>query len=116
MDKHFPYDMKLLMNQDTVKAAFVSDITSKLPNDCKNCGGFGVLVVFIATEGPYNTPAAPYRGDNKTSHWHDNKWWVGSSYSFPCPDCKGFGQIEVKQTKQVPVQHEIQELTKELSV
>lgn len=116
MDKHFPYDMKLLMTQPTVKAAFVSDIKPKLPDDCGNCGGFGVLCVFIATEGPYRTPAAPYRGDNKTSHWHDNKWWVGQTYSFPCPDCNGLGCVERKHTKAVPIQREISELASELSV
>ena len=116
MDKHFPYEMKLLIKQDTVKAAFLSNIESKLPNDCQNCGGFGVLVVFIATEGPYQSPAAPYRADNKTSHWHDDKWWVGSSYSFPCPDCAGLGLIKPIKPKYVQLKHEVADLARDWTV
>lgn len=116
MDKHFPYEMKLVIEQPTVKAAFISDIQPKLETDCPNCGGLGTLMVFLATEGPFQTPAAAYRADGKCSKWNDNKWWVGNTYSFSCPDCGGLGSIPRPKGRTVPIQSEITELARDWTV
>ena len=93
--KHFSKELTLLVS--TSKHAFLLECTDPGPqNSCKNCDGLGYHAVFIATEGPYQTPSAPYRGDGKVSKWHDNKWWVGNTVCFTCPNCKGLGYIEVK--------------------
>lgn len=91
MPKHFPDDMIRLAKLG--KECFLSDIQSVNPNDCQNCGGMGVFILFIADEGPYFQPANPYRSDGKTSKWYNDHWWVGKSHSFQCPDCKGLGRI-----------------------
>jgi hypothetical protein len=62
---------------------------------CQNCGGAGVVVAFIATEGPYDAPAHPYmkRGDTRLTSKSDIingqiKFWVGQTISVACPDCQ----------------------------
>jgi len=87
MNKHFPDEM--IRAAKLGKMSFFSDIVSPSGSDCENCGGMGVLILFIADEGPYSFPGAPYRGYGKTSKWYDGKWWLGNSNSFTCPDCKG---------------------------
>jgi len=106
MDRHFPSEFKFLATQEAVKACFVSEVQG-LPGDCPNCGGVGVLAIFLATEGPYQAPTAPYRSDKKTSHFHDGAWWVGKTSCFPCPDCKGLGRLGVggQPERQVPWTH-----------
>lgn len=62
---------------------------------CTNCGGSGVVVAFIATEGPYDQPGGPYlvkNGVRLTSHSDtikgQVKFWVGQTISLPCPECQ----------------------------
>lgn len=83
------------MKSLSVKAVFIGVLESPNPTDCRNCGGAGVMSMFLATEGPYNSPAAPYSG--KSSHWYDGKWWVGNTITAPCPVCE----------KEIPPQNEI---------
>ena len=106
MDKQFPEEMlktiKAAQVTGKVKLILFSDPdTPNLTRDCHNCCGLGFFHVFIASEGPYQLPAAPYSG--LVSHWHDRKWWVGQSYSFKCPKCEGLGYIR-ENVKSVPVQ------------
>lgn len=91
MPKHFPEEM--IQAAKLGKECFLSDIQPTNPYDCKNCGGMGIFILFIADEGPYLQPANPYRSDGKTSKWYNDRWWVGKSHSFRCPDCKGEGRI-----------------------
>ena len=89
--KRFPSEFAVLARQENVKNSFVSDVQAQLSRDCENCGGIGTMSIFLATEGPYEHAAAPYRNDKKSSHFHDGKWWVGKLMSFPCPACRGSG-------------------------
>ena len=95
MAKHFPSDMLLAASQNGMKLILFSDIVPSGLQDCINCGGIGFFNVFFATEGPYQQPAAPYRSDGKISHWHNDRWWVGKSYNFTCPDCQGEGMTNI---------------------
>ena len=101
MTKHFPQGM--IDAARLGKKSFFSEVQAG-PGDCLNCGGLGSLVLFVASEGPYPTPAAPYRGDGKVSKFYDGKWWIGNSHSFVCPECNGLGKTGYKQAgfKQVP--------------
>ena len=87
MTKNFPQTM--ISAASLGKKSFLSDIASNNPADCRNCGGMGILILFVATDGPFNSPASPYRSDGKVSKWYDGKWWVGESHSFTCPECGG---------------------------
>jgi hypothetical protein len=115
MSKNFPPIM--IEAAKLGKMSFLSDITSNRLTDCKNCGGMGNLYLFIASEGPYREPANPYRGDNKSSKFHDGKWWIGETHAFQCPDCRGTG--EAKQFQGVSVSYRntqpiMQGLTKDM--
>lgn len=102
MNKHFPPEMIQIAKLG--KMSFLSDCQPINPNDCINCGGMGVFVLFIATEGPYRQPANPYRKDEKTSKWYNGNWWVGESHSFVCPDCKGQGGRIIKADEYKPAE------------
>lgn len=93
MNKHFPKDMLAMATQANFKLILFSDPAVTHEMDCTNCGGLGFFNVFFADEGPYLEPAAPYRSDGKVSHWHDERWFVGKSYCFTCPDCNGEGRF-----------------------
>jgi hypothetical protein len=86
MSRNFPHEMQTFVKSSTLKLALLLEPDSCPPNSCKNCGGLGHLYVFGASEGPYQNPTSPYRGDRKISKWHNG--------SFTCPDCKGLGYIE----------------------
>ena len=60
---------------------------------CDNCGGVGHFNLFIADEGPYQSPAAPYSG--KVSHWHEGSWYTGESTNFSCHRCNGLGYVKI---------------------
>jgi hypothetical protein len=89
--KTIPPEFKVATNTDNkdIKRAFFSDITSPNPYDCENCGGMGRMFVFIALQGPYNSPSSKLE---EASHWSDDKWWIGHTHSALCPVCKGEGK------------------------
>lgn len=91
MPKHFPPDMIAAAREPYVKMAFISDPPLLNEDQCQNCGGLGVFILFLATDGPFRD-CFPMKG--KVSHGHDGHWWMGLSYVFKCPDCKGLGSIE----------------------
>lgn len=97
MDRIFPEDLKIAARQPFVKKAFISDIPRLLAGGCANCGGLGAFVLFLATDGPFEYP---FPKKDKTSHWHDGKWWLGKSYEFACPVCRGLGYVEDGKPKQ----------------
>jgi hypothetical protein len=70
-----------------VKKAWLSDNKPLRSDDCPNCGGLGFHAVFVAVAGPFKTPAAPYSG--KSSKYWQGSWWVGGTYTAPCPVCGG---------------------------
>ena len=99
-NKVFPPEIKRYISVPGVKAAFVSDISPVNPHDCTNCGGAQVFALFVATKGPFQAPAAPYAKDGETSHFDPTAgklggWWVGKTFTFPCPVCLG-GQKPVE--------------------
>jgi hypothetical protein len=84
-EKVFPSSFKLLWREPTTKAAFIGDEPTDQNAKCHNCGGRGFMTTFIATAGPFeHPPARP-----KVGHWHDGKWWVGSTEIANCPVCGG---------------------------
>jgi hypothetical protein len=88
MNRHFPPKFTSLSKEPSTKAAFFSDLKPAHPRDCKNCGGLGTMIIFIATGGPFvNVPS----GKDLIAHWYDNRWWAGKNYEDACPDCKGTG-------------------------
>lgn len=56
---------------------------------CVNCGGVGRFNLFIADEGPYQSP---FPRTGKVAHWN-NGWYLGKSTNFDCPLCSGLGYI-----------------------
>ena len=98
MDKHFPADMLAATRGIGIKLVLFTDNPSNDFMDCENCGGLGFFNVFLATEGPFEQPGFPYRKDMKISHWYNDRWWVGKSYNFTCPDCKGERRKKLLQT------------------
>ena len=88
MNKHFPLSFQAHIKSPNIKAAFFSDVKPAHPRDCKNCGGIGNLILFVATGGPFvNVPS----GKDLVAHWHDGRWWAGKNIEDACPDCKGTG-------------------------
>lgn len=98
MRKNYPRDMIALATNPAAKLILFSDLPRAHMNDCANCGGMGFFNVFVASDGPFPEPGFPYNGsaeDHKTSHWYNDSWWVGKSYNFTCPDCKGQGRYRM---------------------
>jgi len=94
----YPREFSMLAKNIDVKKTFVSDIQRINPKDCENCGGAEVMSIFLAMKGPFQAAATPNNRD-ETSHW-DNAagrkggWWVGKTYTFPCPVCLGVKRAE----------------------
>jgi len=114
MDKIFPKEIKMFASQSKVKKAFISDTPKTNPNDCDHCGGAEVFALFCGLKGPFQTPAAPNQKEGEmylVSHWDEtagNKggWWVGVTYTFPCPVCIG-GQKPIEPERTYPTQREM---------
>ena len=91
MKKIYPQEMIDASKRHDVKKYFVSDIQKVGPHDCENCGGAGVMGLFLCKKGPYSTPSFP---GEFTNHFDNSigKWWAGQTYTFPCPVCLGQGE------------------------
>lgn len=101
MSKAIPQMFQNMCNRGYVKAAFISDIQATNPYDCINCGGVGKLYLFVAAEGPYQSPSGNL---GKISKWFDSAWWIGENYVDICPVCKGSGKTpEYKDAKPIPI-------------
>ena len=96
--KHFPREIEALMRINP-KAMFL-EIAACGPNDCANCGGNGRMYAFDVSGGPYMS-ASGLRSDGKVSKWADNRWWVGNTVSYVCPDCLGMGCVVEKMRQEV---------------
>jgi hypothetical protein len=99
MAKNFPPALSAAVRDPSVKLALLLEFVRYRPQDCENCSGVGYIHAFLATEGPFEKPGNPYRGDGKVSKWHNNHWWVGTTVSFVCPDCGGLGYVESPKMK-----------------
>jgi len=75
--------MKSDLKDPATKAAWMSEYESPNPRVCQNCGGTGYLHLFLASGGPFE--GVPHG----ISKWDENlqKWWTGSTKSYPCPVC-----------------------------
>ena len=69
----------------TTKKALFTMVEPIHPRDCKNCGGIGVMYLFIANGGPFiNVPGG-------IAKFADGKWWSGENIGGMCDVCKGTG-------------------------
>jgi hypothetical protein len=111
MDKVFPPEIKRFAR--TGKKVFISDVAPIGALDCPNCGGVESFALFVALRGPFQSPGTPGAMEGNhylTSHYDESLgvrggWWVGITYTFPCPVClKGQPQ---KPLKDFPTQREI---------
>jgi hypothetical protein len=89
--KPFPDVLVKLAQDPRVKKAFYLEY-EKQPGECENCGGMGVMSLFLATNGPFREPS----GGKFVCKWHDGWWWSAPSgdlhfgtVSAPCPVCHG---------------------------
>ena len=108
----FPSELKFYLKGAGVKAAWMSENKPISPRDCPNCGGLGVMSVFVATDGPYESPANPYAGSTEapqSSHWDNGKWWIGEAHTANCPVCHGVRHVEGQELVR-PVEDKDKEL------
>jgi hypothetical protein len=97
MHQHYPSAWNFYINSPDVKK--VLWLQYEGVGSCPNCGGSGVVSVFLATAGPFDSPGS----SNYVSKWFDGKWWCAPSFdskkpdeslhfgtfSADCPDCRG---------------------------
>ena len=90
MSVNFPKEFTQHLAKPNLKGAFFSmpEPGGHHPRDCKNCGGVGVMYLFLATGGPFNNPP---QGKGIIAKWANGKWWAGTNEGGICPDCKGTG-------------------------
>lgn len=92
MQKQIPPNLLFKAKGIEVKLALLLEFEPD-PLGCENCGGKGFIAIFLATNGPFETPGNP----NKfVSKWHDGKWWCApegntdyGTLTAPCPVCGG---------------------------
>lgn len=84
---NYPPEFVELCKDPTLRAAFVSEIKPIHPRDCKNCGGVGTLVIFLAVNGPFPDPPGP----PAVIKFVNGNWWSGKSLEATCPVCGGNG-------------------------
>jgi hypothetical protein len=89
-----PMEIQSALRNPAVKKAWVSEFPY-MPGQCLNCGGAGIVVAFVATEGPFSSPAGPYliRDGVRLSSKPEvingkTKYWVGQTISVMCPECQ----------------------------
>jgi DNA replication protein DnaC len=71
--------------------------SGQLERECPNCGGFGTLMVYVISSGPYRFPP-----DGGKPKWLDlapdpdqpdrpsaSGWYLGQTYAGWCPVCRG---------------------------
>ena len=92
---NIPAAIQSALRNPLVKKAWISEPAMTSSVCCQNCGGANVIAAFVATEGPYDTPANAYltkeglRLTSKSDHINGKlKWWLGYTISVPCPDCQ----------------------------
>ena len=69
-DVKLPPEWTSVMRSPRTKAALFSKIESKRKQDCKNCGGMGVMYMFVGTSGPFKEVP---KGIGK---WDGTNWWL----------------------------------------
>jgi len=93
MSRVYPPRFAEYCKSTSLRGAFVSIIEPLSKHDCPNCGGIGTLVIFLATEGPFDF--VPYGKGiiAKSVKIHDvDKWFGGKHVEEMCPVCRGTGR------------------------
>jgi len=87
MDKIYPGEFAVLAK--TAVDVFVGEYEPVGLNDCPNCGGMGVMSMFLMEKGPFESPNHPYA--KLKSRWSDkHKGWIaGTTVTKTCPVCNG---------------------------
>ena len=97
----FPDVIVRMAKDPRVKKAFYLEY-EKVDGECEECGGMGIVSLFLATMGPFDEPG----GGNLISRLYDGKWWCAPGFidpqkdkdktnlrfgvvSAPCPKCRG---------------------------
>jgi len=81
---------ELAVHRENPKA--VPLVCSTYAHACPNCGGSGLMMVYVIKSGPYQTPSGKVK-------WLDlqppavSGWYEGSLETAPCPVCAG-GQMD----------------------
>jgi hypothetical protein len=97
MTQHYPRAWDFYIQSPDVKK--VLWLQGEGNGSCPNCGGSGLVGIFLATAGPFDTPGS----SAYVSKWFDGKWWCApafdpkkvdevmhfGTFSAPCPDCRG---------------------------
>ena len=98
-----PYDWQAHIKNPSFKHVLWEPCTIHTARDCKNCGGLGTMVLFLATNGPFHDPpsgtikSGKYGPDGKeivisvVAKWYDKRWWAGKHIESECPVCHGTG-------------------------
>jgi hypothetical protein len=88
-----PKSWDFYLKDSLTKRAWESDNKPASSNDCENCGGLGIVSMFVATGGPLHSPAPSGIGSAErpiVSHWDNGVWWSGFTIVDTCPVCNGF--------------------------
>ena len=91
MSQKLPREFETVAHMPGVKTYWLGSSAPKSPWDCSQCGGVGILTLFVALEGPFNSVPSPTQG--LSAKWDGNiaKWWNGKHLAIECPNCKGSG-------------------------
>ena len=93
MSRVYPPEFKQRCKDPSLKGAFVSIIEPVSKKDCANCGGIGTMVIFLATEGPFDfVPSGKGIIAKSVNISGVDKWFGGKHVEDMCPVCKGTGR------------------------
>lgn len=90
-DRMWPADLKALL--DNPKA--VGLLVDGTPTSCPNCGGAGLMMVYVWSRGPFQQPV----GKCKVLDIAEGRgWYSGETVYSPCPVCQEDGWREYLRT------------------
>lgn len=62
-------------------------------NLCQNCGGYGIIMVYVIDGGPYKQPNGKVKWLDFPETPDQSGWYSGRLETAPCPVCRG-GQMD----------------------
>lgn len=117
MQIQIPANLVFKAKSPDVKMALILEFPIE-SGGCENCGGTGFIALFLATNGPFESPGTLGKFVSK---FHDGKWWCAPSgnadfgtVSAPCPVCGGIKQPRTI-IPTVPAQRPIKQLAERMT-